>query len=131
MGLFLSPPEINYTTILLINSSTTEVFLGGGGGGGYICPYSEFQTRSFHALKRRPCHCAGTILFVIFLTAVTVSTNFRVIGCHFICLMSLNCQNFTLTGSYYYRLYLQSIRGGTNNYPFSCSSLLFMAPTLT
>ena len=67
MGLFLSPPEINYTTILFINSSTTEVFLGEGG---YICPHSEFQMQSFHVLKRRPCHCVGTTLFVIFLTAV-------------------------------------------------------------
>ena len=67
MGLFLSPPEIKYKTILLINSSTTEAF---SGEGGYICPYSEFQTRSFHGLKRRPCHRADTILFVIFLTAV-------------------------------------------------------------
>ena len=31
MGLFLSPPEIKYTTILLRNSSTTEAFSGEGG----------------------------------------------------------------------------------------------------
>ena len=50
--------------------------------------------------------------------------------CHCFKAMSLSHRGFTLTEPYYYRLYLQSIRGSTNNYPFSCSSLLFMAPKL-
>ena len=50
--------------------------------------------------------------------------------CHCFKAMSLSRRGFTLTEPYYYRLYLQSIRGSTNNYPFSCSSLLFMAPKL-
>ena len=45
-------------------------------GGGDPCPHSEFQKWSFCVLKRRLCHCRYfTIVFAIFLIAVTVSTS--------------------------------------------------------
>ena len=38
-------------------SLTQETLLcvGGWGGGGFICPWYEFQMRSFHILRSRPC----------------------------------------------------------------------------
>ena len=62
----------------------------------------------------------------MFVSFVAISS----VLCHCFKAMSLSRRDFTLTRPYYYRLYLQSIKGSTNNYPFSCSSLLFMAPKL-